>query len=65
MSKEVLFERVLLSMHANYEVSVSYGSKVMAKVYFFDTERHRQVDRQTGQKFICIRLVGLKGTQSK
>ena len=33
-------------MHAKYEVSISYGSKVIAKVKV----DNRQTDRQTGQK---------------
>ena len=35
-------------MHAKYEVSISYGSKVMAKVKVFLPQSHRQ----TGQK-VC------------
>ena len=35
-----------LSMHAKYEVSISYGSKVISKVKVDD----RQTNRQTGQK---------------
>ena len=37
-----------LSMHAKYEVSISYGSKVMAKVKIFARDRHKH--RQTGQQ---------------
>ena len=44
----------LLSMLAKYEVSISYGSKVMAKVkgFFLATESQtdRQTESQTGQK---------------
>ena len=44
----VSFKRVsLVSMHAKYEVSISYGSKVMSKIkVFFLPQSHRQ----TGQK---------------
>ena len=46
------------SMHAKYEVSISYGSKVIAKVKVdnrqtdkqTDRQTNRQTDRQTGQK---------------
>ena len=41
----VSFERAS-SMHANYEVSISFGSKVIAKVKV----DNRQTNRQTGQK---------------
>ena len=39
-------------MHAKYEVSISYGSKAMAKVVFFPTESQtdRKIESQTGQK---------------
>ena len=37
-------------MHANYEVSVSYGSKDTANVKF----NNRQTDIQTGQKYIAM-----------
>ena len=43
-------------MHAKYEVSISYGSKVIAKVKVDNrqidkqTDRHLQTDRQIGQK---------------
>ena len=41
-------------MYAKYEVSISYGSKVMAKVKVFC---HRVKDRQTGQKlYRCPRI---------
>ena len=33
-------------MHSKYEVSIFYGSKVIAKVKV----DHRQTDKQTGQK---------------
>ena len=36
----------LVSMYAKYEVSISYGSKVIANVTF----DNRQTNRQTGQK---------------
>ena len=37
-------------MHAKYEVSISYGSKVMAKVKVDNRQTDRQTNRQTGQK---------------
>ena len=41
-------------MHAKYEVSISYDSKVIAKVKVdnrqTDKQTDRQTDRQTGQK---------------
>ena len=41
-------------MHAKYEVSISYGSKVIAKVKVDNRQTNRQTDRrtdkQTGQK---------------
>ena len=45
-------------MHAKYEVPISYGSKVMAKVKV----DNRQTDRQTGQKQYApiIRSGGIK-----
>ena len=39
-----------MSMHDKYEVSISYGSKVMAKVKVFAT------DRPTGQKTRCPQI---------
>ena len=33
------------SMHANYEVSISYGSKVIEKVKFDNRQTDRQIDR--------------------
>ena len=42
----VLFERVsLVEVHAKYEVSISYDSKVMAKVIIFLQESQSQTDR--------------------
>ena len=38
------------SMHAKYEVSISYGSKVIAKVKVDNRQINRQTHRQTGQK---------------
>ena len=41
-------------MHAKYEVSISYGLKVIAKVKVdnrqTDRQTNKQTDRQTGQK---------------
>ena len=41
-------------MHAKYEVSISYGSKVIVKVKVDNRQTNkqtdRQTDRQTGQK---------------
>ena len=37
-------------MHAKYEVSISYGSKVIANVKVDNRQTNRQTDRQTGQK---------------
>ena len=45
-------------MHAKYEVSISYGSKIIAKVKVdnrqtnkqTDKQTDRQTDKQTGQK---------------
>ena len=37
-------------MHAKYEVSISYGSKVIAKVKVDNRQTNRQTDKQTGQK---------------
>ena len=41
-------------MHTKYEVSISYGSKVIAKVKVDNRQTYRQTDkqtdRQTGQK---------------
>ena len=37
-------------MHAKYEVSISYGSKVIAKVKVDNRQTDKQTDRQTGQK---------------
>ena len=34
-------------MHAKYEVSISYGSKVIAKV---KVDNHRQTDKQTDKQ---------------
>ena len=51
-----------LSMHAKYEVPISYGSKVMAKVKVDNKQTDRQTDRQTGQKQYApiIRSGGIK-----
>ena len=38
------------SMHAKYGVSISYGSKVIAKVKVDNRQIKRQTDRQTGEK---------------
>ena len=50
----VSFERVSLEeLEARYEVSISYGSKVTAKVKVDNRQTNRQTDRQTnrtGQK---------------
>ena len=37
-------------MHAKYEVSISYGSKVIAKVKVDNRQTNRQTNKQTGQK---------------
>ena len=37
-------------MHAKYEVSISYGSKVIAKVKVDNRQTDKQTDRRTGQK---------------
>ena len=37
-------------MHAKYEVSISYGSKFIAKVKVDNRQTDRQTDKQTGQK---------------
>ena len=43
-------------MHAKYEVSISYGSKVIAKVKVDNRETDKQTDRQTDRtKTICPR----------
>ena len=35
-------------MHAKYEVSISYGSKVIAKVKVDNRQTNKQTDRQMG-----------------
>ena len=47
-------------MHAKYEVSISYGSKVIAKVKVDNRQTDRQTNRQTDKqtdrtKTICPR----------
>ena len=37
-------------MHAKYEVSNSYGSKVMAKVKVDNRHTNRQTDKQTNRQ---------------
>ena len=37
-------------MHAKYEVCISYGSKVIAKVKVDNRQTNRQTNKQTGQK---------------
>ena len=37
-------------MHSKYEVSISYGSKVIAKVKLDNRQTDRQTNNQTGQK---------------
>ena len=37
-------------MHAKYEVSISYGSKVIAKVKVDNRQINKQTNKQTGQK---------------
>ena len=37
-------------MHAKYEVSISYGSKVIAKVKVDNRQTNRQTDRQTDKQ---------------
>ena len=39
----------------NYEVSISYGSKVIAKVKVDKKQTNIQTNKQTGQKTICSR----------
>ena len=48
-------------MHAKYEVSISYGSKLIAKVKV-DRQTDRQTNKQTGQKKYApiIRSGGIK-----
>ena len=43
-------------MHAKYEVSISYGSKVIAKVKVDNRQTDRQTNKQTNRtKAICPR----------
>ena len=37
-------------MHAKYEVSIPYGSKVIAKVKVDNRQTNRQTDRQTDKQ---------------
>ena len=37
-------------MHAKYEVSISYGSKVIAKVKVDNRQTNRQADKQTDKQ---------------
>ena len=37
-------------MHAKYEVSISYGSKVIVKVKVDNIQTNRQTDRQTNKQ---------------
>ena len=37
-------------MHAKYEVSISYGSKVIAKVEVDNRQTNKQTDRQTNKQ---------------
>ena len=37
-------------MHAKYEVSISYGSKVLAKIKVYNRQTNRQTDRQTDRQ---------------
>ena len=37
-------------MHAIYEVFISYGSKVIAKIKVDNRQTNRQTDKHTGQK---------------
>ena len=37
-------------MHAKYEVSISYGSKVIAKVKVDNRQTNRQTDKQTDRQ---------------
>ena len=37
-------------MHAKYEISISYGSKITAKVKVDNRQTNKQTDKQTGQK---------------
>ena len=37
-------------MHAKYEVSISYGSKVIANVKVDNRQTDRQTNKETGQK---------------
>ena len=39
-----------MSIHAKYEVSISYGSKFIANVKVDNRQPNRQTDKQTGQK---------------
>ena len=47
-------------MHAKYEVSISYGSKVIKKVKVYNIQTDKQTNRQTNKqtdrtKIICPR----------
>ena len=37
-------------MHAKYEISISYGSKVIAKVKVDNRQTNKQTDRQTDRQ---------------
>ena len=37
-------------MHAKYEVSIAYGSKVIAKVKVDNRQTNKQTDRQTNRQ---------------
>ena len=37
-------------MHAKYEASISFGSKVIANVKVDNRQTNKQTDKQTGQK---------------
>ena len=37
-------------MHAKYEVSISYGSKIIAKVEVDNRQTDKQTDRQTNRQ---------------
>ena len=54
-------------MHAKYEVSISYGSKVIAKVKVDIRQTNKATNRQTGQKQYApiMRSGGIKNRKIK
>ena len=46
--------KITVHMHTKYEVSISYGSKVIAKINVDNEQANKQTDRQTDRtKTIC------------